>query len=101
MINISSYRITWVEVRPATGHKVTKRDQRAFGGIFYLSIERNGYGYAHFATKERALAWLTRERKLSKHYEARLFSDKQFGMRKAPSYEVPFTKQQLNDVYYL
>lgn len=97
----SSYQITWVEIRPIQGRKVTLRDQKAFGGAIYLSIERNGYGYARFATKERARAWLKQERKLSKRYEARLFSDKQFGIRKAPLYEVPFTEKQLNDVYFL
>ena len=97
MINLSSFIITWVEVRPTTGRKVTLSDAKKMD----VTVDWNGNGYRFFRDKAIALAWLNRERKLSKVYEARLFSDHQFGMRKAPHYDVPFTAKQLNEVYLL
>lgn len=97
-VTLSAYKITWVEVRPQTGRKVTTRDAKRLGVI----TRRNGYGYMHFANKERALAWLSQPRNLSKAYECRLFTDKQFGMAKeVDGYAIPFTMKQNNDVYYL
>ena len=88
----------WVEVRPRAGRKVTRKDAKQLGVITH----NNGYGYTFFANKERALAWLAQPHKLSKGYEARLFTDKQFGMAKpADDYAIPFTKKQFNEVYYL
>lgn len=97
--NLSAYRITWIEIRPTSGRKVTIADSKRMGRV---SIERNGYAYAHFANRENAMAWVSaqKNKKFSKAYEARLFSDKQFGLRKeSDGYRVPFTTKQLNEVY--
>jgi predicted glutamine amidotransferase len=99
MINISSYKITWIEVRPTSGRKVTMADFRKMGRV---SVHRNGFGYAWFSTKERAMEWLKIERNLSKRYEVRLFTDKQFGMaKKETGYAIPFTQKQFAEVYYI
>lgn len=98
-ISLSSYRITWVEVRPTSGRKVTIADAHKMG---YISIHRNGYGYIHFSSKERAAAWLEEQKgkTFSKHYEARMFTDKQFGMAKqSEGYAIPFTARQFANVY--
>lgn len=98
-ITLSAYQITWIEIRPTSGRKVTLSDAKKMGRV---SIHRNGYGYTHFANKERALAWLEEQsnKHYSKGYEARIFSDKQFGMAKESNgYAIPFTSQQLANVY--
>ena len=98
-MTLSAYRITWVEIRPLSGRKVTKADSHKMGGV---CIRFNGFGYHHFGNKERAIAWLEEQKgkTFSKGYEARIFSDKQFGMTNASDgYAVPFTKKQMAEVY--
>lgn len=95
--NHSTYQITWIEVRPITGRTVTAADVRKMRNV---CVHRNGFGYAHFPNKKSALEWLRTERKLSKKYEARLFTDKQFGMAKEENgYAIPFTTEQYNEVF--
>lgn len=98
--HLSAYRITWIEIRPTSGRKVTIADSRRMGRI--ITIDRNGYAYVHFPSRENAMAWVAAQKtkKFSKAYEARLFSDKQFGLRKeSDGYRVPFTTKQLNEVH--
>lgn len=98
-MNFSAYRITWVELRPATGYKMTKADANKCGAIVR---HNNGYGYMHFASRERALEWLKTHHSLSKVYECRLFTDKQFGMAQASTgYAIPFTSKQYSEVFYV
>ena len=98
MTHLSAYKITWVEVRPTTGRKVTQSDAKRLG----VSVHRNGYGYLHFGNIDRAKAWLNEPRNLSKRYECRLFSDRQFSMASpANNYAIPFTTKQYNEVYYI
>lgn len=97
-IKLSPYIITWVEVRPFYGIipiKDLKKMKIAHG------IEKNR-GYAPFPNKEKALEWIekTSQIKLSKSYQVRMFSDKQFSMAKMYRL-IPFTKKQWEDVYYL
>ena len=98
-ITLNPYQITWIEIRPIEGRVVTKADARKMRCV---CVHRNGYGYAHFGNKERAIEWLRTERNLSKKYEARLFTDKQFCMAKEETgYAIPFTTKQNNEVYYI
>lgn len=97
IITFSPYKITWIEIRPMTGRTVTAADARKMRNV---CVHRNGFGYAHFPNKKSALEWLHTERKLSKKYEARLFTDKQFGMAKEENgYAIPFTTKQYNEVF--
>lgn len=98
-VTLSPYRITWVEIRPVSGHKVTMADAKK---MTWVNIHRNGYGYIHFANRDKAVEWLTAQanKSYSKRYEARLFTDKQFGMAKEENgYAIPFTAKQFNEVY--
>lgn len=95
----SPYKITWIEIRPMTGRTVIAADAKK---MRIVCVHRNGFGYAHFHNEESALEWLRTEHKLSKRYEVRLFTDKQFGMAKEETgYAIPFTKKQFNEVYYI
>ena len=101
----SAYKITWIEFRPVSG-KATRKDCDAFAGwrsdLHSADIHTRCY-YKHFPSKEKALAYLKNfDRKLTKRYECRIFTDKQFGMRTPETgYAVPFTAKQFEDVYVL
>lgn len=102
---LSAYKITWVEFRPQSG-KATRKDCCIFAGwqsnLHSADVHTRCY-YKHFPTKDKALAYLKSfDRKLTKSYECRLFTDKQFSMRRREDgYKVPFTKQQIEEVYRL
>ena len=100
--NLSAYKITWVEFRPEKG-KAAKRDCVAIAGFSIASADKNGCYYRHFGNRERAMAFLQSfNKKLSKRYECRLFTDKQFGMRAIENgYAVPFTTKQSEEVIIL
>ena len=96
---LSAYTIAWIEIRPTSGRKVTIADARKMG---YVSIHGNGYGYIHFANKDRAIAWINEQsnKTFSKGYEARIFTDKQFVMaNESTGYAIPFTEKQFKEVY--
>ena len=95
---LSSYRITWVEFRPTTRHP-TKGDLK----VFDATSPKYGYDtytncfYKAFCNKQAAEAFVNSicAKRLSKDYEARFFTDKQFSMRlEKERYRVPFTKMQ-------
>lgn len=101
---ISPYKIYWAEFTPVTGNFITKKDIASIRGYNDRYIGRyNKYYRQHFASKERALEFInTFNKKLSKRYIVRLFTDKQFGMAKQENgYAIPYTKKQLNEVYYV
>ena len=101
-IKLSSYKITWIEIRPING-VVTLHDSRTFGEITPIKRKPGEALYRWFVSKQEALSFISNwTKKLDKTYEVRLFTDKQFGMRKeSDGYKVPFTSKQLAEVYHL
>lgn len=103
--NLSPYRITWIEYRPING-VATRNDTKKLSVISRIRAvdRRTGCLYDHFPTRKKALAHLAALKgvKLTRTYECRLFTDKQFGMRRADNgYAVPFTQKQYNEVIIL
>ena len=99
----SPYKIAWIEFR-ATKGVVTKKD-RTILTKFHLSHLSGTREYMHFPTKEKAEEYLAtiQTNKLTKSYEVRIFTDKQFGMMKLDvdksrfddsKYHIPFTEAQ-------
>lgn len=107
-LNLSSnrYRVTWVEFRPESGI-ATKADIRKLDSFVprYGSAcdIHTGCHYKWFACKTDAVNFLQNfSKKLSKRYECRLFTDKQFGDRnEKDGHKVHFTKKQENEVFYI
>lgn len=102
--NISSYKIYWAEFTPVTGKYVTKKDIAAIQGYSDRYMGRYNKNYRrHFPDKERAIEFINSfDKKLSKRYMVRLFTDKQFSMAKRENdYAIPYTKKQLAEVYYI
>ena len=102
-ITLSPYKIYWAEFTPVTGKYITKKDIAAIqGSDRYIGRYNTNYRKP-FASKERALEFINNfDKKLSKRYMVRLFTDKQFGMAKQENgYAIPYTKKQLAEVYYI
>lgn len=98
----SAYRITWVEIRPSAGGVVTKRDCLKMDK--FHSRDLTGYFYKWFLNREKAVDYIKelQTKQYDKEYECRLFTDKQFSLRKREDgYKVPFTTKQYNEVYLL
>ena len=102
--SLSPYKIYWAEFTPVTGKFITKKDIAAIRGYCNRYVGRyNTYYRQHFPSKEKAVEFITNfNKKLSKRYMVRLFTDKQFGMAKQENgYAIPYTKKQLREVYYV
>lgn len=101
-IELSAYKIYWAEFTPMTGKVVTKHDRKQLGEPLYDNVSPK-YFRKHFANKEAALGFIKSFHKpLSKRYMVRLFTDKQFGMATQENgYAIPYTKKQLEEVYYV
>lgn len=102
--NLSAYKIYLAEFTPTTGKYITKSDIATIEGYADRYTGRYNTNYRkHFASKERALEFINNfNKKLSKRYMVRLFTDKQFGMAKQENgYAIPYTKKQLEEVYYI
>lgn len=103
-VTISAYKIYWAEFTPVKGKYITKKDIATIEGYTDRYIGRYNTNYRkHFPSKEHALEFINNfDRKLSKRYMVRLFTDKQFGMAKQENnYAIPYTKKQLEEVYYV
>jgi len=103
-VTLSAYKIYWAEFTPVTGKYITKKDIATIQGHTDRYIGRYNTNYRkHFVSKERALEFINNfNKKLSKRYMVRLFTDKQFGMAKQENgYAIPYTKKQLAEVYYI
>lgn len=103
-IHLSAYAIYWVEFRPIKGIATIKdmqilgRDRLTHRDIY------SGNCYMHFGSIDAAKEHISaiNSSKLSKHYEVRFFTDKQYGMRSEDSgYKVPFTAKQNDNVVVL
>lgn len=93
----------WVEVK-ATNGIVTKRDEQVILNQHFVGGSKKESIYINFRDKEHALNFLTTFNKpLTKRYECRIFRDMQ--MSKCEVSEkgllIPFTKKQMNEVYYI
>jgi hypothetical protein len=101
---ISSYVLTWIEFVADKG-KPLKSDVIKISGYSHIlhALDRNGNYYKCFPNKSDAIRFLQSfNKKLKKRYICHLFSDKQFGMRTSKdNYAVPYTKMQLENVYYI
>lgn len=102
---LSPYKIVWVEFRPKYG-KATKADCNKIEGwrcTYHTADLYTKCYYKYFSSKEKAIEFLQNfNKKLSKKYECRMFTDKQFGMRcRENDYKVPFTKKQQNTFYVI
>lgn len=100
----SAYKIYWAEFTPVKGKYITKKDIAVIQGNSDRYIGRYNTNYRkHFASKDRALEFIKNfDKKLSKRYMVRLFTDKQLGMAKQENgYAIPYTKKQLEEVYYV
>lgn len=101
---VSPYQIYWAEFTPVSGKYVTKQDIAKIKGYSNKYMGSYNKNYRHpFANKEKAIEFLINfNKKLSKRYMVRLFTDKQFAMAKQENgYAIPYTKKQLNEVYYI
>lgn len=104
-ITISAYKVMWVEFRAVKGI-VTKKDAKILRKYTIGRQWRNGDRIQeHFASKEAALEYLRTKdfSKLSKHYEVRLCTDKQFGMghMENGSNIINFTSKQNAEMYII
>lgn len=100
----SPYKIYWAEFTPVTGKFITKKDIATIQGYADRYIGRyNTYYRKYFGSKEHALKFIKNfSKKLDKQYMVRLFTDKQFSMAKQETgYAIPYTKKQMEEVYYV
>lgn len=93
----------WVEVK-ATKGIVTKRDEQVILNQRFIRRSKKQSIYINFKDKDAAVHYLsTFNKPLTKRYECRIFRDMQ--MSKCEVSEkgllIPFTKKQMNEVYYI
>jgi len=93
----------WVEVR-ATKGLVTTKDEKLISNWYEINPSKKPAIYLNFKDKDTAIKYLENfDKKLSKRYECRIFRDMQ--MSKCEVSEkgllIPFTKKQMNEVYYI
>lgn len=95
---LNAYHVYWINFVPESGI-VTKHDQITLGAIYAWNNQKE-FNHA-FGSKEDALSFLKDfSKKLNKRYACRLYTDKQFSLRKEGE-PIPFTTKQLNEVYYI
>ena len=93
----------WVEVK-ATKGIVTKRDEQVILNRHFVGGSKKQSIYMNFKDKGQALNFLsTFNKPLTKVYECRTFSDMQMSRCEVTErgLSIPFTKKQMNEVYYI
>lgn len=93
----------WVEVR-ATKGIVTKKDEKLISNRYVLNPSKKPAIYLNFKDKGTAIKYIENfDKKLSKHYECRIFTDMQMSKSEVSSngIVIPFTSKQLKEVYYI
>lgn len=93
----------WVEVK-ATKGIVTKRDEQAILARHFVGGSKKQSIYINFKDKEKALNFLTTFNKpLTKVYGCRIFTDMQMSRCEVTDkgLSIPFTRKQMNEVYYI
>lgn len=107
-MTLSPYKIFWVEFRAQKG-RVTKKDAKILLSNVFAWDSYGKNALKHFASKESACEYLEKKaesfKKLSKAYEVRLCTDKQYGMAKCDFknrfVKVPFTQKQESEMYII
>lgn len=104
-ITISAYKVMWVEFRAVKGI-VTKKDAKILRkNAITRQWSCGDRIQEHFGNKEAALEYLRTKdfSKLSKHYEVRLCTDKQFGMGSMENRSniINFTDKQNAEMYII
>ena len=99
-INLSPYKIVWVEFFPSQGY-VTKHDQKLLGALD--AIEKLRTFKMCYPNKEAAINFIhTFNKRLDKNYKCLISTDKQFGMATEENgYKIPYTEKQKEEVYIL
>lgn len=99
-INLSSYKIVWVEFIPSKGY-VTKHDQKLLGALD--AIDKLKTFKMCYPSIKAARYFLRNFRKrLDKNYRCLISTDKQFGMAKEENgYKIPYTEKQLKEEFIL
>lgn len=103
-ITHSPYKLYWIEFSPTTGRFVPQKDIATIKGYSDRFIGRYNRFYRRpFNSKKSALEYIKNfNKKLSKRYMIRLFTDKQYEMAKQEDgYAIPYTKKQLKEVYFV
>lgn len=93
----------WVEVK-ATKGIVTKRDEQVILNRHFVGGSKKRSIYINFKDKGKALNFPTAFSKpLTKIYECRIFTDMQMSKCEVTEkgLSIPFTKKQMNEVYYI
>lgn len=93
----------WVEVKAPKGI-VTKRDAQVLLTRSFVEGMKKQSIYINFKGKEEALNFLfTFNKPLTKVYECRIFTDMQMSKCEvmAKGLSIPFTKKQMDEVYYI
>ena len=93
----------WVEVK-ATKGIVTKRDEQVMLNQHFVGGSKKQSIYINFKDKGQALNFLTTfNNPLTKAYECRIFTDMQMSKCEVTEkgLSIPFTKKQMNEVYYI
>lgn len=105
---LSAYKTWWVIVTPVKGC-VRKIDIKRMGGHTQVRTPFHEDRFcACFASKDKALNFIDSPHNLSKQYEARLLTDKQFGDIKVTwlpqggqEWDIPYTRKQKNEVFIM
>ena len=109
---LNQYTITWIEFRPIKGI-ATKADCKKMKVGHHMPKQYNGYAYDVFQSEEFAKHYIDllrvnlKVRKLSKKYEVRMFTDKQFGRKdlsksvEGEGYPIEFTLKQSEEMIIL
>ena len=102
----SAYKLCWVEYRAVEG-KVKKTDAKILsksGQLASVSFYTPDRLYDHFPSREKAEEWVSmiNKEKLSKKYEVRFFTDKQYSLaKKENGYAIPFTSKQEKEMFVI
>ena len=109
MTTLSPYKIYWIEFRALNGI-VTKKDEKILSQLRYTSFGKNRRNYLkHFPSEAYAKQYLSENaeafKKLSKSYEVRLCTDKQFSLGSV-DYDnnivnIHFTKKQESEMFII
>lgn len=93
----------WAEVK-ATKGIVTKRDEQVILNQHFVGGSKKRSIYINFKDKGKALNFpATFSKPLTKIYECRIFTDMQMSKCEVTEkgLSIPFTKKQMNEVYYI
>lgn len=108
MTTFSPYKIYWIEFRAVKGI-VTLKDEKILNSSRFTNGRNRRNFPKHFASKADAEKYLTEKaetfKRLSKPYEVRLCTDKQFGLGNVDFtnniVNIAFTKKQESEMFVI